>query len=473
MIEKCQVFTPPKIVLSMLDLAGYKENIFNKKFLENASGDGVIFLAAIERYIKNALLEGYNTENIKNGLEQNLHAYEIDSTHVEKCIESANIIAKTYGIYDVKWSIKKKDFLRAEIIFKYDFVIGNPPYIKYNEIPSKERLFITEAFETCKKGKPDYCYPFIEKSIDILSDSGILVYLIPSSIFKNEFSRELREKIKTGLTYIRDFTSIKLFPVLTQSAIIKFENSNKTNVFLYEDVANDRTSEIIRGDLKYKWVFDKKYKNSGSNLFKDYFIASSSIATLCNDAFLLADCDLSLPVVDIDGVNIETSVIKKAVSIKSQKYRENRCIIFPYSFDSNGGLIKYSENIFQSYFPGCVTHLKKFEERLKNRKSDKSAKWFEYGRSQAIQKMQYRKLLVSKIFTNKIKVYSVEANTIPYAGNIVVQNSNISLDVAKRVLESDLFLEYAIKVGSNASGKSHQISAKDINNFRFNIERFL
>ncbi len=64
-----------------------------------------------------------------------------------------------------------------------------------------------ENFKTCKKGKFDYSYAFIEKSYNLLKSNGKLVYIIPSNIFKNVFARNLRELLKKDIISIIDFPS--------------------------------------------------------------------------------------------------------------------------------------------------------------------------------------------------------------------------------------------------------------------------
>ena len=38
--QKCQIFTPAEKVSRMLDMAGYADDLFGKKVLENSCGDG-------------------------------------------------------------------------------------------------------------------------------------------------------------------------------------------------------------------------------------------------------------------------------------------------------------------------------------------------------------------------------------------------------------------------------------------------
>lgn len=96
--------------------------------------------------------------------------------------------------------------------------------------------------------------------------------------------------------------------------------------------------------------------------------------------------------------------------------------------------------------------------------------WFEYGRSQALQNMNKKKLLISTVVTDEVNVYETGAKSIPYAGIYVISEKGYDLKIAKKILESIEFLKYVRGIGTPASGKSLRITAKDINKFRFRKE---
>ena len=83
-------------------------------------------------------------------------------------------------------------FLKSFISEKFDFIIGNPPYITYSDLNKTTRSFIKKKFYSLFRRKPDYYYAFIERSIKALADDGKLAYLIPNNIFKNRFADRLR-----------------------------------------------------------------------------------------------------------------------------------------------------------------------------------------------------------------------------------------------------------------------------------------
>ena len=88
-----------------------------------------------------------------------------------------------------------------------------------------------------------------------------------------------------------------------------------------------------------------------------------------------------------------------------------------------------------------MTYLLKNKKELKKRDADKSAQWFEYGRSQALQNMNKKKLLISTVVTNEVNTYETGTKSIPYAGIYVISEKGYDLKIAKKILESEEFFE--------------------------------
>lgn len=60
--NNCQIPTPEKYVIQMLNLIKYKDNIFEKRVLENSCGEGNILVEIVKRYIKDARKQGKKNE---------------------------------------------------------------------------------------------------------------------------------------------------------------------------------------------------------------------------------------------------------------------------------------------------------------------------------------------------------------------------------------------------------------------------
>ena len=459
--ENCSVFTPDIIVEQMLDLLGYTENLYGHRILENSCGDGAFLSVVVRRYIADCREQELDNDEIKQGLERDIWGYEINPETAACCVLRLNCIAEENGIHAVHWNVVVADVLKTNIDIDFSYAAGNPPYITYSALKKDARRYIKENFQVCTAGKPDYYYAFVESALSNLNEAGKLVYLIPNNFFKTRFGDKLRQYLLPTLTDIYDYTREKLFAgALTSSTIIVCDRASASDSIQYHDVLNDEVYQIPKTEMEQRWVFPVNSNEPvtiGSRRFDDYFSAASTVATLCNKAFLVEKPTAEL---------LAEMVLRPAVSAKSLTKKTTEHIIFPYTFNDDN-LVRYSEEAFTVQFPHAAAHLKKHSKKLDERDKDEKALWFEYGRSQAISHMNQKKLLISTLVTGKVKVYELDENTIPYTGIYIVPKSNMPLSQAKEILESESFLSYVKRVGIHANGTSMRISISDVKEYLF------
>lgn len=457
--EKCQKFTPNEIVAEMLDLAEYAagKRIFGKKVLEHSFGSGNILSALIEEYILDGFRQGSSIEAIAKSLSQNIFGFELDKKLYRDTIERLQAILEKYKIPEVKWCLYNEDVLFWNGNVEFDYIIGNPPYVTYSEIDRENQLTLRERYNTCSKGKFDYYYAFIELSILKLSPWGKMVQLVPSSIYKNVFATEVRELLKKHIKEIRLFPSQRLFENAETSTSIFLYDSQETGAqVVCENKTTGSRYNIPRELLVNKWPISENVFSGKRVRFGDYFTASNSIATLLNEAFLISEDRIS---------SIEQDVLRPAASPKTLHYQKKQHIIFPYKM-IKGKTERFSVDEFETQFPNATKHLKLYAAKLSERKADESVKWFEYGRTQALQRIHQEKLLLSTVVTNSVKVYHLDKEVVPFAGFFITSaRKDMELRTAIRVLENKDFLKYVHQVGIPISGSSIRITSKDINEY--------
>ena len=473
MASNCQIPTPQKYVQQMLDYVDYSKKLYGKKVLENSCGEGNILLEVVKRYIESAKSEKHSAEEIKNGLNKDIEAYEIDKECIEKCKNRLNKLAASYGIEGIEWNIKNNDFLKEDVQNRYDFIIGNPPYITYHDMDDSQREFLKKSFSTCNNGRFDYCYAFIEASLKTLKNRGKMVYLVPCSIMTNKFAGDLRVKLSKYITEIYDYRTIKIFSqALTSSVIIVCENLTNKSDLKYHLVKENTIFEIERKKLTdAKWSVTRDDNNIGVK-FSDFFEVKNSVATLLNEAFIFKEYERRDGYYIIDEYKIEEELVKDAASIKSLSRGENSYkIIFPYRIE-DGKRKDYSESEFEDRFPGAVRYLKQFKDKLKKRKKDKNTLWFQYGRSQAITSVTGNKLIIPMVITKEVHVYEVGENAVPYAGYFIKcrENSRLGLQDAKKILESKDFYDYVKICGTPTTATSYRISVNDIKKYKIIVQ---
>lgn len=219
-----------------------------------------------------------------------------------------------------------------------------------------------------------------------------------------------------------------------------------------------------------KWIFYSA--NSGNRRFGDYFSVQNSVATLCNKAYIFAHEKEDRQYYFVKGISVEKKITLPAISTKScrasKKGKGKVRIIFPYKLEK-GKIVHYTEEEFEAQYPMACSYLHQFDDALQKRKSDEKAKWFEYGRSQALAEVFEKKLIMPMVITHSTKTYIAGKKTIPFAGYFITvnQNSNMTLKDAKKVLESARFHEYVEEVGTPTTISSYRVSVHDISEFMF------
>jgi hypothetical protein len=254
---------------------------------------------------------------------------------------------------------------------------------------------------------------------------------------------------------------------LTTSSIIICDcGKRRNNNIEYHDILKSKVIILKKCLLDEKWIF-YNIKKRTKNLFGDHFIAASSIATQCNRAFVINSYTEDKEYVYFNDYKIEKNILREAASPRSKNLNKKEYIIFPYKNDHNK-IEKYADDELTALYPFAIKYLYQYYQSLLGRHSDKNAKWFEYGRSQALTHLDQRKLLLSTLITGNIRIYPLKREIIPYSGIYITCNSSVyNLEDAFNILKGKHFLDYAKKIGICANSGSFRISAYDINNYYF------
>jgi adenine-specific DNA-methyltransferase len=120
----------------------------------------------------------------------------------------------------------------------FDVIIGNPPYVRPENVDKKERNYYINsgAFEKTF-GRFDLYILFIEKALKLLKENGYFAFIIPSSFFNQNYAKELRFWILKDFEILRilDLSDIKVFKVAmvqTCIVVIRKKKPNQTHKIL-------------------------------------------------------------------------------------------------------------------------------------------------------------------------------------------------------------------------------------------------
>ena len=245
-----QVFTPEHIVNKILDEVGYKgENILNKKILEPSFGEGVFLFEIIKRLIDYCESLSMSKEEIKEQLEKNVYGVEIDKDLYNYTLDKLNLLTNTNDIKDVNWKLYNKDTLTYTNYDFFDFVVGNPPYIRIHNLSKEVRDNLKDYDFT--EGMTDMYIIFFGLGIKFLNNKGKLGYITPNSYMKNTSQSKFRKYlIKENLIEkIIDYGSSKLFNNADTYTAITILSKNKIDYNLTYSRIND--SEVFRKPIAF------------------------------------------------------------------------------------------------------------------------------------------------------------------------------------------------------------------------------
>jgi hypothetical protein len=192
------VFTRREVVDFILDLSGYTvdQPLHKKRLLEPSFGAGDFLLPIIKRLLsawRAARPKTTAFEELNDAIRAvELHHDTFRNTYaaVVALLKREGMTPKTAQALTDCW-LSQGDFLLAPQEGEFDFVVGNPPYVRQELIPATLLAEYRIRFETIYD-RADIYIPFIERSLKVLSDGGILGFICADRWMKNRYGAPLR-----------------------------------------------------------------------------------------------------------------------------------------------------------------------------------------------------------------------------------------------------------------------------------------
>lgn len=195
------VFTRREVVDFILDLAGYTEDqpLQERRILEPSFGGGDFLLPIIVRLLSGwraARPNGSALDELGDAIRAvELHHDTFRSTQaaVIALLKREGMAANTATALANLW-LSQGDFLLAPLEGEFDFVVGNPPYVRQELIPAPLLTEYRSRYQTMHD-RADIYIPFIERSLSVLSDGGSLGFICADRWMKNRYGGALRRLV--------------------------------------------------------------------------------------------------------------------------------------------------------------------------------------------------------------------------------------------------------------------------------------
>ncbi len=195
------MYTKRWVVELLLDLAGYRSenNLVETVAVEPASGDGAFLAPMVKRLVQSCKRLGRALEETQGSL----IAYELDDESATRARMLATRVLIDCGAEQplaerlaASW-VRSGDYLFESTGIEADFVIGNPPYVRMEDIPEETAALYRSAYRTMR-GRADLYVAFFEAALYQLKKGGVCAFICADRWMRNQYGAELRELVTSS-----------------------------------------------------------------------------------------------------------------------------------------------------------------------------------------------------------------------------------------------------------------------------------
>lgn len=387
---------------------------------------------------------------------------------------------------------------------KFDLIIGNPPYVKTEDMIKLQDKKEVQAYKSkyyVAYKQFDKYFLFIQRAVDLVKDDGTVCYIVPNKFINNVAGEKIRELISENkyLKMFIDFNYQQVFKDKTIYSSIILLNKSKEENFEYsyinsyeEWIINNKSNiytEISCNEIdKNPWILSmdlekmKELKKLFNNSIRLSEIARpfNGVQTSLNRIYVIKGKEIlgeneNYIIINKNGkkYNIEKEVLKMYFQ-PINKVEKNvnsfdplvtdKYIIFPY--DKNGELI----DINLSQYSGIKEYLlDNYDLIVPKQISGKSTgrdvpnanenNWYQFRRVQAINEFNNEeKLIVGVMSKEPMFMYDNEnlviqsGGTAGYCGIKMKENNKYDLFFLQAYLSHPIISNVMEKMGSDFEG---------------------
>lgn len=374
---------------------------------------------------------------------------------------------------------------------KFDVIVGNPPYMKSEDMKNITPLELPlyKANYTSAYKQFDKYFLFVERGVNLLTDDGILGFIVPVKFTKVGAGKKLRELL-SGEKYLQSIVSFganQVFSDKTTYTCLLILNKKQQDTFQYAKVKNLKSWKVRELDaVKYDskktdqlnndvWVLVppeliELYSKIVAQSVKLVDLVGSDnifngIQTSANDVYIFAPIKEDAKHYYFTKKNVDYKIEKAITKPYFQTtsgednlntyrtFRPNARVIYPYQ-NTKTGIDVISLSAIQKKFPLAYEYFQKHKEILNNPKRDikpvpqSENEWHRYGRHQSLESCGFP----SKIIVGVLSVgdkYAIDIHgtlissggTAGYCVVAVPANSDYSIYYLQAILNSK-YLEW-------------------------------
>ncbi|MDW8417323.1 MAG: N-6 DNA methylase [Bacteroidia bacterium] len=425
-------YTPEPLVEEVLEVAGYVPKP-KMRVLDPACGDGQ-FLAAIVRRILREL-----PPNEWYSALESIEGWDIDAEALHQCRQRLDQLVEPYGL-KINWKLIQRDSLTvysdlwSSRIEPYDFIVGNPPFIRIQHLPDAYKRFLQERFIFCRHGSTDIYLAFFELGLSLLAPHGKLAFITPNTWLYTQAAKDFRMYVgrQGWIKKVVDYDDNMRFASVGAYIAITVLTRESNPVWTYERKSTPRITYTL---TKGEWLSNlcKPIRGVEVPLGEIAYIGVG-ITTLADRIFILKGKPVEEGLFLLSSgerLPIERAILRpiiKASTFKGDEGHPKEYIIFPYQLTDKGYQIIPETQLRQSY-PLAYAYLLRHKPELLQRDAGKPNPegWYAFGRHQNLEASFGEKIIFPSISHKPRFILSLLAECSVYAGYFIKYDGDYEL----------------------------------------------
>ena len=464
------VYTPTDIVNEVLDAAGYipTRDLQSITVLEPSCGNGAFLVEIASRLVESIRQHSSSRdidsldEEISVALSRNIMAIEIDGDALDEAKGRVlSMLEEKYSYHPTdadspfgSWHAGDAiEYLRTDVT-RYDFVVGNPPYVRIHNVVDIGGL---REIPWCSNGMTDMFYAFYYLGLNRLNENGTLAYIAPSGWMTSKYGKAMRDDLIAGgnVKAVIDHGDEQLFDgisayvattVLTtkRNESIEYSSPSVAKLSVPQDEAwiGGKLMPIADGETR------NAFREIADGTICDKSVSVRTGFQTGNDALFLDETGRFPDALKIDVVKSSTGATGR--------------MFFPYDADMR--LLP-----LEAVNRACLDEGKQPIDAMKPQMSARSGiaggNWWGFARTQAISSVPLDKVALPSLMKLDTPVKTVEAPAGTGVYGMGYYVTGMDMDEVRSALSSRLFAEYAASVGTPKRGGYLAVNGKDMERY--------
>lgn len=373
-----------------------------------------------------------------SGLENNIHRYtsqqydgveEFFEPYVNDMLEHVRYLKEEHDdgrlfkmLEDAVLSLVVKNYM------EYDYVVGNPPYVRKESIPIDQKRLLEKLYPEAYSGNTDLSVYFLSRGLNLLAEDGKLGFITSIKFTRSAYGEGIRNKIKRE-SKILEFSNFEMSNFFEDATaypcVVVLQNSpqaadydidvaygkNRPPADQVDEVVQNIRHQIHQKD-RYTGEHFATFKTSSSDLIgREWSFTpkeSNAVFRKLND---LAEFRLEEVVGDIsagiktgkNSVFILEDEKAKALNIEDELlkpiYRGSE--IERYKVGDPSESVIYTNGIDIDDFPNAKEYLLQYKDELANRQDatfkNRDKAWYELNIPHSPEELEQDKIICREI----------------------------------------------------------------------------